>query len=271
MQEFQDHNNCSFFTIANQSESDINILLVHGYAEHIMRYEAFFDALDAAGFNVLGYDHRGHGQTDGQRAMIDSFDTYVKDMRAITNTFFSPNKKNFIFAHSMGGLITTLYLERYGAANLAGVVLSGSALVMYEKTPAIVVKLAGAIATLFPNLPTVPAVADVVSRDQEIVEKYKKDPLIFNKRTKAKMGHEFLKAQQVAIADLAKINVPIFINHGAGDILIDPQSSQLTFDKISSEDKTLRIWDGLYHEILNEPEKEEVTKEIIDWIKAHSN
>ena len=85
------------------------------------------------------------------------------------------------------------------------------------------------------------------------------------------MGHEFLKAQRIAISKLNKINVPIFINHGSDDILIDPASSQVLYDDISSTDKTLKIWDGLYHEILNEPEKEEVTSEIISWIKKKSN
>lgn len=270
MQEFQEINNCRFFTISNNKDSDTSVLIIHGYAEHILRYQNFYNTLDAQGYNVMGYDHRGHGQTDGKRAMIKSFDVYVEDMHAVVKQFFKPGKNNFIFGHSMGGLIVTMYLEKYGSTNITGVITSGAALAMYNVTPPFLEKIAGTIANIFPNLPTVGPVADIVSRDKEVVERYKNDPLIYMQRTKAKMGHEFLKAQRVAEANLDKISVPMFINHGSGDVLIDPNSSQIIYDKVSSEDKTLKMWEGLYHEILNEPEKDEVMKEIIAWIKSRS-
>lgn len=270
MQEsFTEINGCSFFTVANKKPSNVSVLMIHGYAEHIKRYEFFYNKLDALGYNVLGYDHRGHGQTKGARAIIDSFDVYVEDMHSMIQSFFKDETKNFIFAHSMGGLILLLYLQKYGSLNISGVITSGAALKMYEKTPALLEKLAGPISRVLPSLPTVPVKPKVVSRDQNIVEDYMTDPLNYTKPTKAKMGYEFLKAQRLASENLSKIKVPIYINHGSSDILIHPTSSQIIYDSIKSSDKTLKFWDGLYHEILNEPEKEEVAMEIIAWIKAH--
>jgi alpha-beta hydrolase superfamily lysophospholipase len=271
MQEsFSDINGCSLFTISNKKVSEVSVLVIHGYAEHIKRYELFYNKLDEQGYNVLGYDHRGHGQSKGGRAIIDSFDVYVEDMHSIIQTFFAKGKKNFIFAHSMGGLILLLYLQKYGSDNISGVITSGAALQMYESTPAILEKLAGPLSRLLPNLPTVPVKPKVVSRDERIVKDYMTDPLNYTKPTKAKMGYEFLKAQRIAAKNLSKINVPISINHGGSDLLIHPNSAQVIFDEIQSSDKTLKFWEGLYHEILNEPEKEEVAEEIINWIKAHA-
>lgn len=268
MQEsFSSHNQCSFFTLSNQKESEVSVLLVHGYAEHTQRYLPFYEALDKEGFRVMGFDFRGHGKSEGDRAIIDSFEVYVDDMHALIQEYFQAGKKNFIFAHSMGGLVTMLYLQKYGSDHLTGVITSGAAMMMYEKPPAILEKLAGPLSKIFPKLPTVPVKPDVVSRDPEIVEKYISDPLNYTKPTKAKMGYEFLVAQKKGLANLAKINAPIFINHGSSDMLIHPDSSQKIYDTISSSDKKLKMWDGLYHEILNEPEKEEVTKEIVSWIK----
>ncbi len=263
-------NQHKLFTLYNEVESDVSVLIVHGYAEHIKRYQHFYSELDRQGFRVMGYDHKGHGQSEGKRAIIDSFDTYVEDLHHMCTLFFQKGKKNFIFAHSMGGLIATLYLEKYNNKDLTGVITSGVALSMYDITPPLLEKLAGTIASLLPSLPTVPVKPHVVSRDQQVVDGYVNDPLNYTKPTKAKMGAEFLKAQKKAKSELDKIHHPIFINHGSADILIAPESSQLLYEMISSTDKTLKMWDGLYHEILNEPEKDEVAREIINWIKERS-
>lgn len=268
MQEsIQSINGHKLFTISNQKESDVSICIVHGYAEHVKRYSFFYNLLDSHGFRVMGFDFLGHGQSEGKRAIIDSFDTYVNDLHTITQSFFQEGKKNFLFAHSMGGLVATLYLQKYSDNNLTGVITSGAALQMYEKTPAILEKMAGPIASIFPAFPTVPVKPKVVSRDPAIVESYVSDPLNYTKPTKAKMGFEFLNAQKKASASLSKINKPMFINHGGSDLLIDSHSSQKIYDEIQSQDKTLKIWEGLYHELLNEPEKQEVADAIINWIQ----
>jgi alpha-beta hydrolase superfamily lysophospholipase len=260
-------NGQKLFRLSNEKESDVSICIVHGYAEHIKRYDFFYNLLDDCGYRVMGYDHRGHGQSEGKRAIIDSFDTYVEDLHTLTQSFFQKGKKNFLVAHSMGGLIAILYLQKYRENDITGVITSGAALKMYDKTQAILEKLASTIARILPSLPTVPVKPHVVSRDPEIVEKYTSDPLNYTKPTKAKMGSEFLKAQKQAYSNLSSIVTPLFINHGSSDLLIHSDSSKDLYDKVASSDKTLKIWDGLYHELLNEPEKEEVAKAFIQWIK----
>ena len=170
----------------------------------------------------------------------------------------------------MGGLITTLYLQKYNNPDITGVITSGVALKMYDKTPPLLEKLAGPISSIFPSFPTVPVKPHVVSRDPEIVKDYTSDPLNYTKPTKAKMGFEFLNAQKKAYANLSKITKPIFINHGGSDILIHADSSTDLYNEISSSDKSLKIWDELYHELLNEPEKNEVADAIINWILERS-
>lgn len=264
-------NKSELFTISNDKSSKTSVLILHGYAEHIMRYERFMNQLDEQGFRVMGYDHQGHGQSSGTQVMIGSFDEFVEDLHAVANEFFNEGDNNFIFAHSMGGLILSLYLQKYGTGILKGVITSGSAIKMYEKTPIILEKLAGIIAMLFPSLPTLAVDGSTVSKDPNEVKKYNEDPLNFRGKTKAKFGHEFLKAQKLAEKNMDKITTPILIFHGSEDKLIDPASSTFMMEHISSEDKTLKIWEGLFHEILNEPEKDIVASEIIGWIKSKSN
>lgn len=269
MQEkIQSINGSDLFTVSNQLESKQSVLIVHGYAEHIMRYEGFMNQLTNAGFSVKGYDCKGHGKSSGKRAIISSFDAYVDDLHAIASDFFKDGENNFIYGHSMGGLVLMLYLQKYGSSNLTGVIVSGPGMKTYDKTPFLLELVAPLIAAIIPSFPAASVDGSTVSRDTEEVRKYNEDPLNYRGKTKAKMGYEFLQAQKKAIPNLSKINVPIMINHGSEDRLIHPESSDIIYNGISSTDKTLRIWEGLYHELLNEPEKIQVGEEFIDWMKA---
>jgi len=267
-QQMKSVNGHDLFTIANNLDSDKSILLVHGYAEHIVRYEGFIKQLTSAGFRVMGYDHKGHGQSTGKRAIIGSFDDYVEDLARIIDDFFVEGENNFLYGHSMGGLVSLMYVQKYGQGKLSGLITTGAAMKTYEETAFLLKLVAPIIAAVWPSFPAAKIDGSTVSRDPEEVRKYNEDPLNYRKMTKAKLGHEFLKAQIKGIDELPKVDLPIMINHGSKDQLIHPESAQIVFNGISSTDKELKIWDGLYHELLNEPEKVEVGEALINWALA---
>ncbi len=270
-EEFQVIRGTKINTVSNQIDSNKSVLLVHGYAEHIMRYENFMHQLSQAGFRWKGYDCKGHGKSAGNRAIISSFEEYVDDLQEVAEGFFIKGAPNYIFAHSMGGLVTLLYLQKYGSELLNGVVFTGAALKMYDKTPYLLEKVAPLIAKVWPSFPAASVDGNTVSRDPKVVEDYNNDPLNYRKKTKAKMGYEFLQAQKKAFSQLGDIRVPMMIHHGSEDRLIHPDSASMIYNTISSADKDIKIWDGLYHELLNEPEKKLVGKEIIQWMNDRSS
>lgn len=262
--------NLKLFSYTNDIESEISVILLHGYAEHAGRYKRFLENLNSAGIRYLAFDQRGHGQSEGERVMVNSFDDFTSDLNQVVSSFFVPGKKNFIYAHSMGGLVLLRYLEQYGDEILTGVVTTGAALKPDDSIPKILIKLSTMVAKIFPRLPTIKLDGSAVSRDPEEVRKYNEDPLNYRGGTKAKFGYEFLKAMHLAKEDLSKITLPFFVQHGTKDRLIDPESAQWIYDGINSQDKQLKYWDGLFHELLNEPEKDQISSAIINWIKESS-
>lgn len=250
----------------NQVDSSTSVIIVHGYAEHGMRYKPFVDRLAKVGIRALVYDQRGHGQSGGSQAMVDYFDQFAEDLNTIADSFFNEGDRNFIYGHSMGGLVLLRYLQIYGDDLLTGALTSGAALKPDDSIPKVLIKLSSFIAKIFPNLPTVRLDASAVSRDPHEVKKYNEDPLNYRAGTKAKFGDEFLKGMKQARVELNKIKLPFVVHHGTDDRLIDPESSQWIYDGISSDNKSLRWWDGLYHELLNEPEKDQVANELIEWM-----
>lgn len=268
---FQNANGLKLFTVSNNKEdANVSVLMLHGYAEHIMRYTRFFEKMDDVGFRYMGFDLRGHGQSEGKKVMIKTFDDYVDDLHEVAKAFFKKGEKNFIFAHSVGGLTVIRYLEKYGDELITGVVTSGAAMKPDDSIPKILIQSAKYISKILPWLPTIKLDKNSISRDPEEIRKYDEDPLNYRGGTKAKFGHEMLEGMKLAKKELSKISVPIMVNHGAADTLIDPDSARWIYDGVSSQDKTLRMWEGLYHEITNEPEKEQVMNEMISWMTERS-
>ena len=254
-------------TVSNELDNPkASVLMLHGYAEHIMRYQHLIHKFTENKFRIMGFDFRGHGKSGGKRAYINSFDEYVEDLHQIVQQFFKEGESNFIYAHSMGGCVLVRYLEKYDNSLFTGVITTGAAMKPDDSIPKILIKLSTLVAKILPSLPTISLDSSAVSRISEEVYKYDHDPLNYRGGTKARFGDEFLKAMKKGKEELHKITVPFFINHGTADRLINPESAQWIYDGISSSDKTLRFWEGLYHELINEPEREEVMGEIVKWM-----
>jgi alpha-beta hydrolase superfamily lysophospholipase len=252
----------------NGSSPTALMILAHGYAEHIGRYRHVIEALLEQGYAVFGMDHRGHGQSEGPQCCIEQFDFYVKDLHLLVQQARQsyPELPLVIIGHSMGGLIATLYAMEH-TEMLDALVLSGVGLRVGDDTSPVVKAVARIVARVLPKLPLAPGTTGHLSRDPSVREAWKADPHAYQGGVKARMGIELLKAGKVARRRLDEVSVPLLIMHGTADKLTNPEGSRELYEQASSEDKTLKLWDGFYHEIFNEPEKEQVIGYMLGWLR----
>jgi acylglycerol lipase len=244
-----------------------NIFLVHGYAEHSERYNWLSQQLNTSGFNFFTFDLRGHGKSEGERAYIYSFDQYTEDLDIFLKHFMQEDLPTFLMGHSMGSLISVKYLIQNKNSKIKGFISSAGALKIDDNISPFIRKISGLLSTFAPKLKTVKLDPTFMSRIPEIKNAYINDPLIYHEGTKARLGSELLKNMQYVQSHFGQFNLTVLILHGTGDKLTDPLGSQWMYDNISSKDKTIQLFEGLYHEILHEPEKEEIVQIIVEWIK----
>jgi acylglycerol lipase len=273
--KWQDQEGITFFLRGWEPEDGkpkALVVLVHGLGEHTARYAHVGKALTGAGYALAGFDLRGHGKSGGPRGHASSLDAYMQDIRQ----FFSlmeqryPTIPRFLYGHSLGGLFALAYAIQYGAG-LKGVIATGPALrssLQEQKAKIAMVRVLG---SLVPAL-TLPSGLDAatVSRDPVIVEAYRKDPLV-HYSTSLGFGKAALYAIDLCFARAREFPAPLLIMHGTGDKITYFSGSE-DFAKLVREagrDVTLRLWDDLYHEIHNEPEKEDVFQLMIEWLDKH--
>ena len=253
-----------------ESEPRAVLLIVHGLAEHSGRYRNVVDHFVPLGYAVYGIDHLGHGKSDGKRVYVERFNDYTNTLKVYFDMIhgWQPDKPIFLVGHSMGGLISAVYLLDH-QAELAGAVLSGAAVkVPNNITPAILL-VGKMLSALIPRYGLIGLDVDGVCRDPVVVQAYVSDPLVHTGKTTARLAAEMLKAMQTISGQAAKITLPIIIVQGSADKLIDPAGAQMLYDAVSSADKEIRIYDGLYHEVFNEPEHDKVLRDIEIWLEAH--
>lgn len=246
------------------------VVLVHGYADHSSRYAHIARHLNEAGAAVYTYDHRGHGRSEGRRAYIASFDEYVADLGAFLQSIRPPRNDLplFLFGHSMGGLVCTYHALAH-QGDLRGLILSSPALKVSERMVSLLQKMSQLIGRLFPGLPTIRLDRRLMSKDPAVVRQALQDPLNFNRRIPARAGAEILRATRQVHAQMRHLTLPLLIIHGTEDGLTIPQGSVDMYETAASEDKTLALFPGLYHETFNEPEKRRVLLEISAWLNEH--
>ncbi len=248
------------------------VALVHGYGEHMGRYSHVIEALVRREYAVYTIDHRGHGGSEGPRACVERFDYFVDDLHLLVKKAQAayPSLPLIMIGHSMGGLIATRYALKH-EAELDALVLSGAALHVGGNVSALVKRVARLLALFMPNLPIASAAKGgltVLSRDVAVQEAFSADPLCYKGKTKARMGHELLKAVADTSSRMEQLTLPLLIMHGADDTLTDPQGSIRLHEQARSTDKTLKLWPDCRHEIFNEPEKEEVQAFMLEWMDA---
>ncbi|MCO8587989.1 alpha/beta hydrolase [Burkholderia multivorans] len=247
------------------------VALLHGLAEHAGRYAPLADRLNAAGIDLLAIDLRGHGRSPGKRAWVARFDEYLDDADALVAEAARAPTPLFLMGHSMGGAIAALYaIERAPARGrtLAGLVLSSPALAPGRDVPRWMLALSRVISRVWPTFPAIRIDAALLSRDADVVAANRADPLVHHGPVPARTGAEILDAMARIERGRDTLRVPVLVYHGTADKLTEPDGSRTFGARVGSADRTLTLYEGGFHETMNDIERERVIDALIGWIDA---
>ena len=241
------------------------VFISHGAGEHSDRYGHVADALVADGFAVYAVDHRGHGRSSGPRALIERVDYAVEDLDQLVSQGVQehPNTPVYLLGHSMGATIALRYTSLH-QDRLAGLILSG-ALAAIEASDSL--RTAGKVlSAVTPRFGLVEVDPKLVSRNPGVVSAYVSDSLVFHGKLPARTVVQMASVIDDLPESVQSITIPTLILYGTEDRLCPPSGSAMVADRIGSEDTTVTAYEGLYHEILNEPERDAVLADICAWI-----
>jgi alpha-beta hydrolase superfamily lysophospholipase len=246
------------------------LLVVHGFAEHSGRYKNLVNYFVPKGYAVYSLDHRGHGKSEGQRGYVERFSYYLADLKIFFDIVRSKHSdaKIFIVGHSMGGTIATAYAVHH-QDEFDGLILSGAGLKAAISVPLALIILARTFSLLLPKMGIAVFEASAISQDKAVVDAYVTDSLVYRGKIRARLGAELIRMMQELPHQMPKIVLPILIMHGTADRLSSPKGSEMLYERVSSRDKTLKLYEGFYHEIFNEPGREQVFKDMEMWLVAH--
>lgn len=243
------------------------VLISHGLGEHSGRYEHVAAAFNAAGLHVFALDHLGHGQSPGKRAFVSRF-SELTDGVAELRTHIAheyPSMPVYLVGHSLGGLIAASTV--LGAAqDYAGLLMTGPALGVPTPPPAWQVLLLRVFSAVAPGLKALALDANAICRDPAVVEDYVADPLVHHENIPARMVVSLFDEGARVMASAKDISLPVLLLHGAKDQLTSASASTEFVDMLASSDKQCTIYDGMYHELFNEPEQEAIIKTCCEWI-----
>jgi alpha-beta hydrolase superfamily lysophospholipase len=253
------------------------VLIVHGLGEHILRYEHVARSLNAAGWNVVGHDHRGHGRSGGDKGALKDSDDLVRDLSVVIDTARAQYPGPLVLlGHSLGGSIAARFVAEGLAASPAGWHRQVDALVL--SSPAFDPGMNSAqkmmlsmAAPLAPNLAVNNGLKPAwVSRDPAVVKAYQDDPLVHDRIT-PRLVQFILDAGELAIASAPKWKLPTLLMYAGSDKCVSPRGSEAFAKAAPKNVVTTREFAQLYHEIFNEPEKAEVLEVLGNWLAARSH
>lgn len=251
------------------------LVIIHGLNEHSGRYLHFAKQLMSCNFGVYAMDWTGHGGSDGLHGFVPSLDSVAADIGIFLERIKSenPDVPCFLFGHSTGGAVVLKAAYRpHIQAMLEGVILTSPALRVQPAHP-----IVGAIAPIFSLV--VPKFAFKgankkgipVSRDPAAMLAKYSDPLVYTGPIRVRTGHEILRITAFLTRNLRSVTVPFLVLHGTADRVTDPLASQDLYNKSSSLCKDIKLYEGYLHDLLFEPEREEIGMHIIDWMEKRLN
>jgi acylglycerol lipase len=246
------------------------LIVAHGIAEHSGRYSNLVNYFVPRGYAVYSFDLRGHGKSDGRRSYVEHFSYYLDDLKIFCAKVSEENKdvKVFLVGHSMGSTIAIAYAIEH-QDELNGLIVSGTTLKAGASINKASIFMAKILSVLTPKIGVSALGAAYISRDKAVVEAYINDPLNYTGKLSARVGAELLKTMEYLQHKVSKLSLPILIMHGSADRISDPSSSQMLFDGASSKDKTLKFYEGFYHEIFNDPDRQQVFLDMDSWLQLH--
>lgn len=230
------------------------VVLVHGYAEHIGRYEHLAEALVTRGSTVVGPDHVGHGHSSGERALVEDFEPVVDDLRAVVQQTRGELAVVMV-GHSMGGLIAIRYAQRH-RDDLAGLVLSGPAVGL---SPVFRQWLQA------PALPSEPIDVAVLSRDPAVGEAYAADELVYHGGWKRATLEAFVSADEAIAEGPGFGDLPMLYIHGAEDQLVPVELARPAVERVAGSDSDWRLVEGARHEVFNELRRDETIELVASF------
>lgn len=261
----------TLFTRSWMPESGLRglVLLVHGVAEHSGRYRHVAEALTGQGYGVYTLDLRGHGESPGRRSFVERYTQYLDDLAVYLEEIKTahPGVPVVILGHSMGGIITLAFTRRHQEA-LAGMITSGAPVDLGAITPGLLQAVARPLANVIPVLPMVGFDAADMSRDPAVRTAYDNDPLNYRGKLTVRQAVEMVNMADDARAGLPAIQIPCLCMHGGADKVVQPSALDVLAAELGTADKTIKHYDGLFHEIFNEVEKDVVLADVLTWLDA---
>ncbi len=245
------------------------IFLVHGLGEHSGRYTNLIDRCIPRGWAVYALDHIGHGRSEGIREHAKSFSELTGNLHRYLDMVkaWMPGMPVFLLGHSMGGLVSTAFLlERQ--KDFVGAVLSAPLLKPPGSVSPFLLRVGKILSFLLPFVRVTGHEIEGISRDREVVEAYKNDPLVYKGKLTARLGAELVDRMEYVLGNAGKITVPLLILQGGADRVVNKEGASLLFEAAGSEDKTLKIYDGYYHGLFNDLDFDQVLDDVSAWLET---
>jgi len=243
------------------------LAICHGFNSHSGYYIAFAEQLAAQGYAVYALDLHGRGKSDGERFYLSKFSQYLQDLGGLIALAKSREQglPVYLLGHSAGGVVSCVYtLENQ--AELAGLVCESFAFQVYA--PDFALAALKGLSHLAPHAHVLRLPNDKFSRDPQLVAAMNADPLIADETQPTLTVAEMARADDRLKREFGQITLPVFILHGTKDAVTKPGGSQFFHDQAGSTDKTLKLYDGYFHDLLNDVGKEIVVRDIIAWLDA---
>jgi alpha-beta hydrolase superfamily lysophospholipase len=245
------------------------VILSHGFGEHARRYDHVSARFGREGLVTYALDHRGHGRSGGKRVLVKDISEYTGDFDTLVGiaTQEHPGVTRIVLGHSMGGGIVFAYgVEHPDDYDL--MVLSGPAVAAQTAVSPLLAWLAKAIGAIAPGLPVQQLDVGAISRDPAVVNAYNTDPLVHHGKVPAGLARALMLVGETMTQRAASLTAPLLVVHGSVDRLIPVDGSRQLVAAVGSPDVELKVYPGLYHEVFNEPEQDQVLDDVVSWINA---
>ena len=245
------------------------IVILHGLNSHSVYYQWTAEQFTAQNYAVYAPDQQGRGKSEGPRFYTDNFDNTVADVDYVVDLAKKeqPGLPVFMLGHSAGGVLACLYTLEH-QEKLSGLICESFAFKL--PAPDFALAVLKGIGHIAPHLHTITLKNADFSRDPNEVAFMNNDPLISHESQPSKTMEELVKADERLEKEFSGITLPVLILHGTGDKAAKAAGSQYFYDHAGSKDKTLKLYEGHYHDLLNDLDKEIVMNDILEWVKNHS-
>jgi alpha-beta hydrolase superfamily lysophospholipase len=243
------------------------VAICHGVNSHSGYYTWAAEQLVASGLAVYALDLHGRGKSDGERFYLEQIGDYLTDVHALVSLAKSreSGRPLFLLGHSAGGVVSCVYTLEH-QAELAGFICESFA--FQVAAPDFALAVVKGLSHLAPHAHVLKLKNEEFSRDPAVVQAMNDDPLIAHEVQPTKTVAELVRADERLKREFPLITLPVLILHGTADKVTRPSGSQLFFDTAGSVDKTLTLYDGHVHDLLNDVDKERVMRDITAWVAA---